>query len=106
MFLAAIATANTRTRDNIARTASFILRRAAVGANFSFARVRDLALSDEPTAFLMLAAAKGGTARVLHDFYKARHGFGLVMTLRGDHWLAYVPLITIGGTIITHSMTS
>jgi hypothetical protein len=47
VFLAATAMPNTRTREDRARAASFILRRAAVGANYPFTRVRDLALSDE-----------------------------------------------------------
>jgi hypothetical protein len=52
----------------------------------------------------MRLAAKGGTANVLHCFYEDRHGFGLVMILRRNHWLAYVPLITIGAIMIIHSI--
>jgi len=48
--------------------------------------------------------AKGGTAGLLHDFYDDRHGFGVVMRLRRNHWLAYVPLLTIAAALIVHSI--
>ena len=48
--------------------------------------------------------AKGRTHLVLHNFNDDRHGFGLVMRLRRNHWLVYVPLLTIGATIVIHSL--
>lgn len=48
--------------------------------------------------------AKDGSAQVLHDFYGDRHGFGVMMWVRRNHWLAYVPLLTLGATFIIHSI--
>ncbi|MGA2789700.1 MAG: hypothetical protein ABSF00_02910 [Candidatus Bathyarchaeia archaeon] len=52
----------------------------------------------------MRLIANDGAARVLHDFYQDRHGFGLMMWLRRNHWLAYVPLLTLGATLIIQSI--
>jgi hypothetical protein len=48
--------------------------------------------------------ARDPTARILNTFYEDRHGFGLVMRFRRNHWLAYVPLFTLGATLIIHSI--
>jgi general stress protein CsbA len=45
-----------------------------------------------------------GAARVLHLFYQDRHGFGRMMWLRRNHWLAYVPLLTVGASFIIASI--
>lgn len=50
--------------------------------------------------------AKGRTHGVLHTFYEDRHGFGVMMRLRRNHWLAYVPLLTVAATLIVHSIVS
>ena len=48
--------------------------------------------------------AKDGAGELLHDFYEDRHGFGLMMKSRRNHWLFYVPLMTLGATLIIHSI--
>jgi len=50
--------------------------------------------------------ANDGAGRVLHLFYEDRHGWGLVMWLRRNHWLAYLPLLVVGATLIISSITS
>jgi hypothetical protein len=47
-----------------------------------------------------------GAAEVLHDFYQDRHGFGPMMWLRRNHWLAYIPLLTLGAALIIQSIIS
>jgi hypothetical protein len=48
--------------------------------------------------------AHDGAATLLHHFYEDRHGFGVMMKLRRNHWLFYLPLITLGATMIIHSI--
>jgi hypothetical protein len=42
--------------------------------------------------------------RVLHEFYGDRHGIQHLTRLRRNHWLAYVPLLTIAASLIISSV--
>jgi hypothetical protein len=48
--------------------------------------------------------ANDRAAGLLHHFYEDRHGFGVMMRLRRNQWLFYVPLITLGTAVIIHSI--
>jgi hypothetical protein len=52
----------------------------------------------------MRLIAKDAAAEILHNFYGDRHGTTYMTRLRRNHWLAYVPLVTLGATLIIGSI--
>jgi hypothetical protein len=52
----------------------------------------------------MRLIAKDAAAEILHNFYGDRHGTTYMTRLRRNHWLAYVPLLTLGATLIIGSI--
>jgi hypothetical protein len=60
-------------------------------------------LMDDVDAHIRLLA-KDGAGEVLHDFYGDRHGHGRMMKCRRNHWLFYVPLLTIAASMIIQSI--